>query len=194
MKFIVAGAAGLLLAFGAHGADLNLSWTNASTNVDGSAIPTDITDISSLKTTELEYGSCGVADIPTGTLTTVIRTTTVPGKAETTTITVTPGTWCVHARHQNLGNVYSDWSVSKSKTVLETPNTPNPPGGLTVTEMVAYTLVKQSNRFVLLPVGTVPGGTLCDSSQTVNGYFVVPTEAVTWSGTIRPVVVVAKCG
>ena len=192
MKLLTVGLLGLLLATGANAAELNLSWTNASQNMDGSTIPA--TGANSLETTELVWGNCGAGNVPTGTVTTVIRSTTVPGRAESTTITVNPGTWCVHARHKNVANVYSPYSAPVTKTVLDSPATPGAPQMLTVTEMTAFTLIKQDNRFVLLPVGTVPGGTACDSTQYVNGHYVVPTSAVTWSGTVRPVVVVAKCG
>ena len=45
----------------------------------------------------------------------------------------------------------------------------------------------------MLPVGTAPAGTQCDTTQSVNGYYVVPRAAVIWSGTIKPPVVVASC-
>jgi hypothetical protein len=61
---------------------------------------------------------------------------------------------------------------------------------------VAFTVEKIENGFVTLPVGTVPVGTPCidDVNMTVNGYRVVPREAVIWSGSIQPPVVVAACG
>lgn len=62
-------------------------------------------------------------------------------------------------------------------------------------EEVVYTVVKQVNRFVLLPVGTVPIGTMCDLENTVNGLGAVPTEDVVWTSPTgsRPIVVVAQC-
>lgn len=62
-------------------------------------------------------------------------------------------------------------------------------------DKIVYTVVKQINRFVLLPVGTVPPGTQCDPNESVNGYSVVPVGQVEWSPstTVRPVVVVAQC-
>ena len=61
-------------------------------------------------------------------------------------------------------------------------------------ESVVYTVVKRVDRFVLLPVGTAPAGTPCVAEQAVNGHHAVARAAVTWSGLIRPDVVVAKCG
>lgn len=62
--------------------------------------------------------------------------------------------------------------------------------------MTAYTVVKQQDRFVLLPVGTVPAGTLCDLNNSVNGHGAVPTADVVWTSPTgsRPIVVVAQCG
>jgi len=71
--------------------------------------------------------------------------------------------------------------------------TPNPVPSVALTTTV-YNVIKKVNGFVLLPVGNIPLNTPCDNTQTVNGYTVVPRAAVTWSGTIKPDVVVAKCG
>lgn len=75
---------------------------------------------------------------------------------------------------------------------------PGPPPGPPVIldqEEIVYTVVKQPNRFVLLPIGTVPAGTSCDPSNSVNGLGAVPTDAVVWTSTTgsRPIVVVARC-
>jgi hypothetical protein len=56
-----------------------------------------------------------------------------------------------------------------------------------------YNVVKRDNGFVLVRVGTAPLNTLCDRTQTVNGYYAIPVSAVTWSGTVKPIVVVAQC-
>jgi hypothetical protein len=60
-------------------------------------------------------------------------------------------------------------------------------------ETIVYNLVKRTNGFIFVAVGTVPLNTPCDLAQSVNGYNVVPVASVTWSGTVRPVVVVARC-
>ena len=64
---------------------------------------------------------------------------------------------------------------------------------LVTTEPQVYNVVKKDNGFVLIYVGTVPLNTPCDSNQTVNGKYVVPVSAVTWAGTVKPVVVVGTC-
>ena len=64
---------------------------------------------------------------------------------------------------------------------------------LKVFSPTAYTLVKETDQFVFLPVGTIPVGTLCDSTQRANDLNVVPRIAVTFTGSVQPVVVLAKC-
>lgn len=60
-----------------------------------------------------------------------------------------------------------------------------------------FTVIKQRDRFVLLPIGTVPAGTECDPNNSVNGHEAVPREAVDWTCQgifcVRPEVVVAQC-
>ena len=81
------------------------------------------------------------------------------------------------------------------------PQQPPVPPTLTVQEgaQTAYTLVQSENRLALVPVGTVPAGTECDTAQQIsdaNGVrgYVVPRSVVQWAGTVRPQVVVAQCG
>jgi len=62
-----------------------------------------------------------------------------------------------------------------------------------VSQSDAFALVKRTDRLVLTKVGTVPIGTPCLADQTVNGKYVVPRSLVTWSGTVKPDVVVATC-
>lgn len=76
--------------------------------------------------------------------------------------------------------------------------TPNAPGAPTLTLAAvgptAYTLIKSKDRFVALPVGTIPLGTPCDNTQPVLGFYVVPVDAVKWSGTVRTLAALASCG
>ena len=64
--------------------------------------------------------------------------------------------------------------------------------GVTI-ETTAYRLVMRTNGYSLVAVGTIPLNTPCDMSQTLLGLNVVPTSEVTWLGTVRPIVVVARC-
>ncbi len=81
-----------------------------------------------------------------------------------------------------------------SETVFTTvaSNTPSAPNGVTM-ETVVYNVIKRVNSFLLLPVGSINTNVPCDMTQNINGYNVVPREQVTWSGSIKPDVVVAKC-
>ena len=60
-----------------------------------------------------------------------------------------------------------------------------------------YTVIKGADNLILLPVGSVPLGTACDTTQGVlragKLYNVVDITSVTWSGTARPVVAVGSC-
>ncbi len=56
-----------------------------------------------------------------------------------------------------------------------------------------WDVIKRPDQFLLLVVGNVPAGTACDPEQSVAGKYVVPFDAVNWTGTVRPPVVVADC-
>lgn len=78
------------------------------------------------------------------------------------------------------------------------PNAPtNPKSTLSGAPTTAYSVIKSDQTLVLLPVGTVPPGTSCDSTQGVvrggNLYNVVDKGIVTYTGTARPLVVLAQC-
>jgi len=63
----------------------------------------------------------------------------------------------------------------------------------TVKAETVYDIVKQDGRILMLPVGTIALGTTCDELNVANGLNGVPRDKVTWFGTVRPVVVFAKC-
>jgi hypothetical protein len=95
-------------------------------------------------------------------------------------------------------------SVTQSANVAITAP-PNPPGTVVIapdqippvfstTYPTVYNIVKKANGLILLPVGSVPLNTPCDVNVSVNGYNAVPVAAVnSWSGSVRPIVVVAQC-
>lgn len=66
-------------------------------------------------------------------------------------------------------------------------------GPLTVIDTTAKIVAKTPSGFLLLVVGTVPLGTVCDSNTEVNGHNGVDPDAVTFTGA-RDVIVVARCG
>lgn len=56
-----------------------------------------------------------------------------------------------------------------------------------------YTTVKAEGKFLLIATGTVPEGTDCSTTQSVNGHYVVDPDLVAWSGTVSTFTPVAKC-
>ena len=91
----------------------------------------------------------------------------------------------------SVTNVVTIPAGSATATVTVTTK-PKPPVIVTVS-VVVYNVIKKIDGFVLLPVGTIPLDTECNPNQTINGYNVVPRSKVTWSGSVRPDVVVALC-
>lgn len=170
----------LFVSCPARAGEATLSWTPPTQRTDGSPL----TNLAGFKA---YYGTS-----PT-TLTTVVD---IPGPLVTQRVItgLSPATWYFAMTAYDATGLESDKSPTVSKVILPAP--PMPPGNLTVQagNLVVYTIVKRPDRFALVPVGTVPEGTACDTSQSVNGHYAVPTASVIWSGNIRPVVVVAQCG
>jgi len=181
-----------------YAADITLNWTNATRNepippaTEGTLIPTDPTDPDALVSTTIYWGACDANDEPVAPLQEMTVATTVPGASESAQVIITtPGRWCFVGVHTNNSSQVSDWSNVAFRTVA---NVPMPPQNLTVSAMTVYYVIQRQNRFVLLPVGTVPVGTACSSTEYVNGYFVVDRDLVEWPSGTQPLVVVAQCG
>ena len=104
------------------------------------------------------------------------------------------GTYTVYATATNTLGEESRHSVYIVKDGTATQNPPRPPIILN-SERTAYTVIKQPDSFLLLPIGTVPAATECSQDQSVNGHGVVPNSAVNWTSPTgsRPIVVVALC-
>lgn len=158
--------------------EATLSWTAPTQRTDGSAL----TNLDGFK---IYYGTQP---------TTLTLVQDIPDETQTTHVLsgLSPATWYFAMTAYDTDGLESDKSGTVSKVIVPAP--PMPPGNLTVTATVAYTVVKRTDRFVMLPVGTVPADTQCDLTQNVNGYYVVPRAAVSWSGNVKPDVVVAQCG
>lgn len=166
-----------------------LTWTQPTQNVDGSAIPASGTG--RLVGNRVEWGTCtGTAPNYTFGTKAGEQAWTTPRTAFTVT-NLAPGVWCFRAFASTTAGESGPSAVA-AKTIV--PPLPAPPSGLTVASTQAFTVVKARDRFVLLPVGTVPADTPCDTSQSINGHYVVPRAAVTWAGNVKPDVVVAACG
>lgn len=181
-------SAAIALCLGAsptHAGDAVLTWTLATQNTDGTAIPAS--GAGSLTSTRVEWGSCSGSNFGTKA-----GDQLVAAPAMTYTVTgLAPGTHCFRAYSRNTYGQESAPTNAVSK-VIATP-VPQPPTGLTVTATVAYQVIGTPDKFALLPVGTVPADTACDATQSVNGYYAVPRAAVTWYGSVKPQIVVAAC-
>ena len=168
-----------------HAGDAVLTWTLATQNTDGSAIPAS--GPTSLASTRVEWGTCSGSNFGTASGQQIVATPAV-----TYTITgLAAGVWCFRAYSRTVAGLESAPTVVVTKTILQAP--PQPPGNLTVAALVVYQFIGTTDAVALNPVGTVPAGTACDPSQSVNGRYAVPRAAVTWYGSVRPRVVFASC-
>lgn len=168
-----------------HAGDAVLTWTLATQNTDGTAIPAS--GPTSLASTRVEWGSCSGSNFGTKAGEQVVAKPAV-----TYTVTgLAPGTWCFRAYSRNTYGAESDPTNVVSKVIA--PPTPQPPGTLTVTVQTVYQVIGTANAFALIPVGNAPAGTQCDTTQSILGRYVVPRESVTWYGSVRPQAVVADC-
>lgn len=168
---------------------MTLSWDRPFENVDGTPLPKCVdvaAGVDCLDSYTIYYGTASrTYDQPTITVDETVQTYDV---APTTVGTY----YFVLTASDREGNE-SAFSNEVSKEIVE-ESIPLPPIIL-VEDEVVFTVVKQPDRFVLLPIGTVPAGTQCDPNNSVNGYGVVPNTAVIWTSPTgpRPIVVVARC-
>jgi hypothetical protein len=174
--------AGFLFCSAVWAADVSLTCTAPTTRTDGSPL-------TNLAGYRIKYGTVS------GTYPTVIdKQGAVCGPYTVSNLTGGVTYFFVMSAY-DANALESANSNQVSRTVLIAP--PNPPGGLTVTALIAYTVVKQTDRLVMLPVGSVPGDTQCIASQALITddvmYHAVPRASVTWSGSVRPVIVFARC-
>jgi len=100
-------------------ATVTVSWTNPTTNTDGSAIPAS--GAGSLTSVRLEYGTCGTG----GTFGTKAGEVTRNMPVTTTTLNLNPGTSCVRAFVSNTYGAES--AASNVLTHVVNPPVPNPP-------------------------------------------------------------------
>lgn len=141
-----------------------LTWTAPTRNCDG-------TLLTNLAKYDLTYGQKR-QDLP---LTPLSKTVTG----------LTPGSWWF-----SLAAVNSDGDRSEFVTVEKVVA----PTEFVTTSTTVYTFFRSGGNITV--TGTlhrVPLGTVCDATQSVNGKYKVPLEAVTWSGT-KLTAALADCG
>lgn len=163
--FLIAGTNAALFFPSAGAGEATLTWTAPTQNCNG-------TSLTNLKHYELIYGQTKEI-LP---LTPLSKTITG----------LLPGTHWFSMAAVNTNDVRSEF-VTVSKTIT-------PAQFVTKTTRV-YTFAKaEGGILVLQTLHTVPLGVQCDATQSVNGKYIIPRSAVTYSGTARPVAVLADCG
>ncbi len=182
----------------AHAADVTVRWTQSTQYTDGSAIGS--TEISGNR---VAWGTCNGAVFGTK-----LGEHKLPPSTSDVITGLAAGKYCImlFTTTTRLGDVVTSTESDPSNVVTVTidgppPKKPQPPSGGSATvatiSPTAYSVIKSAEQLVLLPVGTVPLGTACDTAQGVvrggNVFNVVPTAAVTYSGSARPLVVLAAC-
>lgn len=185
-KFILIGLACLLsnaaLAQTSCGG-VSLSWTPPTQNTDGSAL-------TNLAGYRVVYGTSATALAQTmPDYSTAVTSTCITGLA--------PATYYFAVKAFTSAGVESAHSNVASNVITNTPVPVRPaaPATLTVAQgnLIVYQVLGTDGGFQFLPVGTVPANTQCITTQQVNGRYAVPTNAVTWYGSVKPKVVVAQC-
>ncbi len=152
-----------------------VKWTNPPTYDDKTPLPE-----ATIQQTRIEYGTCSAPSVFGSKLGEFV----VAGSATTgISPNLTPGTYCFRA-YTTANNKESLPSNPASLTLLN----------ITSKEETVYTVAKETDRWVFLPVGTAPLGTPCISNQSANDYFAVPRTYVVWSGNVRPPLVFTHCG
>lgn len=172
----------------AHSADLTVNWTNATTYTDGSPMPA-----SDLVSTT---AWCGLS----ASNLTLSTTVTAPATTAIVKGAIAGQTYVCGAAHTSKSNGTSAMSMTSSPIAIPAPK-PNPPTGVGAALAIAptaYSVIKSQDQLVMLPVGTVPTSTVCDTSQAVllkgQTYNAVPAASVRFTGTAKPIVVFAICG
>lgn len=174
-----------LFLFALYANAVTVTWMAPTSNTDGSTISPAGPDV--IASYKVEWGTCSGAifGVKAGEQ-------TLPVTPLTATITgIAAGLTCFRMFATNAGGISSDASNAAQKTIL--PLKPAPPSLITVQLSVVYQVLGVKDKFALVPVGTVPGDTPCDTAQSVNGFYAVPRSTVSWYGSVKPQLVVTQC-
>lgn len=148
----------------AFGGEANLTWVAPTRNCNGTSL-TNLTEYS------LTYGS---------------KRETLPKTPLSKTITgLTPGTWWF-----SLAAV-----TPTARSEFVTVEKVIAPEDFKTVSTKVYTFARaEGNILILVTPHTVPLGTVCDANQSVNGKYIIPRSAVSWSGAGNLVAVLGDCG
>lgn len=170
-----------LIVHRADAADVSVSWTPPSSNVDGSAIPA--TGVGSIASYRIEWGSCSGTAF--GTL---IGQRTVTAPATSAVVTgLAPGSFCFRAFARNTYGAESAASNVAARTI-DAP-VPNPP--IVAVAVVAglshapvYSITAAGKLSTLM--GFVPVGTACARAPLLSyrgkAFHEVARADVQWWG------------
>jgi hypothetical protein len=181
MKYLLLAL--LLLPLTTFATDLQISCTATQKYTDGSAVAAG---------TVMNFNFYGALQ---GQPKVLLNTSTAPTTCAFTWKSAPVGTVCIEVTESVVG-AESDHSVESCKAIAAPkPAAPGVPSlTIVTTGPTAYVIEKSKDRLVALPAGTIPLGTACDVSQPVLGFYVVPSDSVKWSGSVRSLAVVATCG
>lgn len=168
-------AVALLAASNARAETKTVSWTNATLNVDGTAIAAS--GPGSLVRTTVEYGTCNAGKTAIATKSGEINVAAPASALQLPLVVVQE--FCLDAWHSNTfattfapstaTTVVPGNSVRSNVAVTQSnPPQPGPPGGVTVGSFVAFEIVQAPNKLTLLAFGSVPPGVQCDMAQGIT--------------------------
>lgn len=164
MKYVIAIAL-LLLCSPLHAGDVTVGWT-APTRNEACVDAGELENLAGFRIYEM------IEDIPDPTVNTFVIANMKPGD------------------YRYISTAYTDSGIESraSNSAEKTVTT-----FVTVAPDVYY-VIAQPNRYLMVIVGNVPLGTECDATESVNGKHAVDIDVVNWTGTSRPLAVVAECG
>ena len=177
MKRILYALCALLAASFAFAGTATLTWTNPTTNTDGSALT--LASVNVYRGTSATGPWSNIGSVKAADPATYTDTTATDGATEYYYVTA----------------VGSDGNESAPSSIVSKaiPSAvPNPPSGLTVTAVTAYMLTVRHGMLALSQSGTVRLGTKCASGVSIGGLHAVELFGPS-PGTGLPLVF-AKCG